>query len=137
MGHDDPAATIVAMGKNLFQLKEKKKDLEAQLKEINKEKAILEDTKLPELMETHEIPKLTIDGHGTLYTQAIVYANILVEDRDTANTWFKGNGHGSLVKETIHAGSLKSWVKEQMDEGKEVPEFCNAKPRTVARTRKA
>lgn len=131
----DPVKKVIAAAKKLAELRDKKKKLEDELKYVNIEKGLLETNTLPKLMEDHEIEKMTIEGVGTLYTQTGVYASILAADRDEAHIWFKEHGHGDLVKEAIHHSTLRSWVKEQLEEGKTVPEFLHAKPVTTARIR--
>jgi len=131
----DKVAEIIEAAKHLRALKDKKAELEEALKEVNKEKERLETKTLPDMMEAQEIDKMTIDGVGTLYTQAGVYAYIYASDRDMAFDWFKRHGHEDIVKEQIHFKTLTSWVKDQMSQGQEVPEWCNAKPTVTARIR--
>jgi len=131
----DPVNLIIEKAKRLFELRSEKQSLEERLKEINIEKGNLETQILPTLMAEHEIEKMTIEGIGTLFTQSAVYAYIYAVDRDMAHEWFKSHGHEDLVKESVHHSTLKSWVKDQLEEGKEVPVFLNAKPLTIARIR--
>ena len=132
----DPAEKLVEKARELSDLRDEKNDLEEQLKEVNKKKAVLEIFTIPDMMADLAIDKMTIQGVGTLYTQAGVYAHIKVEDHVRAHTWFRENGHGALVKESVNHNSLKGWVKEQFAEGKEVPDYFNAKPTTTARIRR-
>lgn len=132
----DPIKSITDAAKRLADVREVKANLEAQLKEVNKEKEDLEARQLPKLMDEQEIEKLTIEGVGTLYLESGVYAYIMAADRGIANDWLRSNGHGDIIKETIHHGTLKSWVKEQLGNGQPVPEFFNAKPIQTARIRR-
>ena len=129
-------AQLIEAAKELGALRDQKEELEARLKEINKAKTELETQKLPKMMEDAEVEKMTIEGVGTLYTQAGVYASVLAADREMAYDWLRENGHGDIVKETVHHQSLTAWVKEMLGDGNEVPEFFNAKPTTTARLRK-
>lgn len=132
----DPTDKIVTAAKKLDALRDEKKRLEDELKEVNKQKGKLEMQTLPKLMADAEIQKMSIEGIGTLFTKNNVFAHIREEDRPKAFDWFRDNGHGGLIKETVHFKTLTSWAKEQLEEGKEVPKFCNAKPVTLARIRR-
>lgn len=131
----DATAKITKMAHELKALRDRKEQLEAELKEVNKKKDRLENNDLPREMEDQEITKVSIENLGTLYLQSSVYAYINVEDREKANDWFKANGYGDIVKESVHHGTLKGWVREQLETGHDVPDFCNAKPTLVARIR--
>lgn len=127
---------VIHHARRLRWLKNKKELLESELKVINTERLALEEHTLPKLMEDHDIERMKIKDVGTLYTQSAVRAYILVADVLEAHQWFKDNGHGALVKETVHHSTLKAWVKEQIENGKDVPSNLNAKAYTVARIRK-
>lgn len=126
---------VIEGGKLLFELRALKQELEDKLKIVNKQKTLLEEHTLPTLMADAEIEKVTIEGHGTLSTQSKVRAYILVDDIFEAHQWFKDNGHGSLIKESVHHATLKAWCKERMEDGQDVPEILHAKPYTIARIR--
>lgn len=132
----DPTKQVIAHAKRLAKLRDQKEELENKLKEINKEKADLEQNVLPKMMEDYEIEKMSIDGVGTLFTKQGVYCRILAEEREMAQQWFKDHGHGDIVKEYIFPQTLTSWVKEQFEEGREVPSFLAAKPTTTAQIRR-
>ncbi len=127
---------LIDSAKKLGKLRDKKEQLESELKDINKMKAELEEHILPRMMEDFEITKMTIKDVGTLYIQGSVRAYINVGDIEEAHQWFRVNGHGALIKEGIHWATLKSWVKEQIEEGKKVPDICHPKPYTIARIRR-
>lgn len=130
------AEQLIEAAKELGRLRDQKEELEAELKVINKAKTELETQRLPQMMEDAEVEKMTIEGVGTLYTQAGVYASILASDRDKAYDWLREHGHGDIVKETVHHQSLTAWVKEMLGDGNQLPEFFNAKPTTTARLRR-
>jgi len=130
------AENLIEAAKELGALRDRKEELEAELKVINKAKTELETQRLPQMMEDAEVEKMTIEGVGTLYTQAGVYASILASDRDKAYDWLREHGHGDIVKETVHHQSLTAWVKEMLGDGNQLPEFFNAKPTTTARLRR-
>ena len=48
--------------------------------------------------------------------------SIKVGDQAEMYQWFKDNGHGTIVKETIFAASLTSWVNAQKTANLPVPE---------------
>lgn len=132
----DPAKQIIKAAKQLAELRDRKEELEEQLKEVNKAKGKLETQTLPKLMEDAEVDKITIEGIGTLYTQQMVRATIYASERDEVYEWFRENGHADLVKETIYNQTLTAWIKEQLEEGNEVPAFLNHELLEVARIRR-
>lgn len=131
-----PAQKIIQAAKLLAKLRDRKEKLEAELREVNKEKGKLEQQTLPKMMADAEIEKMTIEGIGTLYTQISYRGYINADDRDLANQWFKENGHGAIVKEMVHPRTLVAWVKDQMAEGKKVPDFLHAEVFDTARIRR-
>lgn len=133
---NDAEKKLLASAQKLSDLKDKKEELEKELTEVNKAKAKLEEHTIPRMMEDFEIEKIKFKDIGTLYTQGSVRAYINVGDVEEAHQWFRDNGHGALIKEGIHWATLKSWVKEQIEEGKKVPDICHPKPYTIARIRR-
>lgn len=115
-------ARLIACGKKLHNLKSVKDDLEKQLKAVNAEITELSTQVIPDLMEQLEVPKITIDGIGTLFKRPEVYAYVLAERREDFHTWLREHGHGDLVKETVHPATLKAFAKEQLSEGNPLPE---------------
>ena len=128
---------LIELGKELFDLKAEKEELEEKLKEINKRKEVLEVHEIPNLMQDTEITKFTIDGYGTIYKKNDVRAYIRVDNQEEAFDWLNENGHGDIIKETVHWATLRKWANEMLEENKEIPGFIEVTPITVAMTRRS
>jgi hypothetical protein len=120
----------------LKSLKDDKKDYEDKVKTINKRISELEEQIIPKFMEAQELRKVVFDNLGTIYLTPQVRANVKVANRFTVHQWFKDNGFSDLVKETIFAKSLQSWVKERLENGEDIPEGIDKSLSMVARLRR-
>jgi len=104
-------------------LKDEKDRLEAQLTHINKEARELQERVLPRLLEDAEIEKLTIAGAGTIYVKQELYVSMTKSeggDEAPFYDWARNNAP-DLVVDYIHPARLKSWTKEMLEQGKEIP----------------
>jgi hypothetical protein len=64
------------------------------------------------------------DGRGRIVKPSLnPKPAIKDENKATVYQWFKDNGQGSIVKETVHHASLVSWVKAQREANKPIPEL--------------
>lgn len=111
--------SMFAVADTLRELREKKKLIDGQLKEINA--AIEEaDGKLVEMMVDAEMQKF--DRAGKLfYLSTRLYASPAKGRREFLYAWLRENGYGDLVRETVYAQSLAAFVRELMEEDDELP----------------
>lgn len=121
----------------LYELRQEKEHLESMLKDVNKEKEHLEKQVIPELMDDLEITKLKIEGIGTMYLQSDLYYNVLAADREKAYNWLREEGHGDIISETVPYQTMRSFLKERMEEGDTIPDVFNVKPIQVAKLRRS
>lgn len=128
--------SITELGKKLFELKASKEQTEAALTEINKR---ITDTvaQLAKKMEDGEIPKFSIDGHGTLTLGTELYVNVKADDREKLHDWLRATKNEALIKETVNPKTLQAFAKEQIANMKALPDFISALPSPTVRTRKA
>jgi hypothetical protein len=49
------------------------------------------------------------------------HANVSKERQPKFFAWLRANKHGSLIKEVVHPATMKSWIKELIDENKPLP----------------
>lgn len=108
---------ITKLAKEMYDLKAEKDQLEERLGVLNSRYDNLSKTILPQIMDDMEQDKVSIKGVGTVYLQAEVQASIPSVESEAAIAWLKKNGHGDIVKETVHPGTLKAWTKEQISTG--------------------
>jgi hypothetical protein len=119
-------STLSDLGRELSELKLKKKDLEDQVKSVNKQITALAIGKLPELMSELDIPKFVVEGIGTFYIQDKLEISVLADDRPEVYAWLRDHGHGSLVVDYVWPRTLGAWAKEQLNEGQVLPDTMKA-----------
>ena len=128
---------LTSMCHDLRDLKNQKEELEAQLKDVNKRIRKLAEQQIPEYMEENEIEKLSVAGVGTVYLTQKVYANVKAENREAFMDWLRETGHEDLIKEQVHPSTLNAFAKEQISEGKELPEVLDARLYPTATLRRS
>ena len=80
------------------------------------------------------------DGKGTFTHQSgarvslrhEVYTGVAKDQHEAFHAWLRANGHGDLIKETVHAQTLKGWARERLEEGEPLPPMVAAHFETVA-----
>ncbi len=99
-------------------LREQKAETEQALRDIN---AQIEQTdyELSELMAETETQNFTRAG-TMFYLTSTTRASAVADRKDELNAALKAEGFGDLVKETVNANSLSSFVKEQMEENEDI-----------------
>lgn len=118
---------LTSMVHDLRELKDRKEALEEKLKQINKGIRDLAEQRIPEYMNENEIEKFTVEGVGTCFLTTKVYANVKSEDKDAFFDWLRENGNGDLIKESVHPSTLNAFAKEQLTEGKALPDVLTAR----------
>lgn len=113
---------IFEMADRLKAAKEHKKELDAQVKEVNAEIEQL-DLALSDAMAEQEVERFSRNG-STFYLNTRLFASPVAGRKDELMQTLKDNGYGSLVVETVNANTLASFVKEQKAaNGDEIPEW--------------
>lgn len=113
---------IFEMADRLKAAKEHKKELDAQVKEVNAEIEQL-DLALSDAMAEQEVERFSRNG-STFYLNTRLFASPAAGRKDELMQTLKDNGYGSLVVETVNANTLASFVKEQKAaNGDEIPEW--------------
>lgn len=127
---------LVAMVRDLRTAKDRKKELEDELKTVNGKIRSLAEHEIPDYMEENDIDKLSVEGVGTCYLTQKVYASVKVDDREGFYEWLRENGNADLIKETVYPATLNAFAKEQLSEGKALPEMCEARLYPTANLRR-
>ena len=109
---------IFEMADKLKAAKERKKELETQVKEVNAEIEQF-DLALSDAMMEQEVERFSHSG-STFYLNTRLYASPASGRKDELMQALKDNGYGSIVVETVNAGTLASFVKEQMASNEDV-----------------
>ena len=102
---------IFEMADKLKAAKERKKELETQVKEVNAEIEQL-DLALSDAMAEQEVERFSRNGN-TFYLNTRLFASPAAGRKDELMQTLKDNGYGSLVVETVNANTLASFVREQ------------------------
>lgn len=111
---------IFELADQLKAAKDKKKELDAKVKEISAEIDQL-DQALSDAMAEAECERFSRNG-STFYLNTRLFASPIAGHKEDMFQALKDNGYGEIVTETVNANTLASFVKEQMAEnGDEVP----------------
>ena len=120
------ANTIFTTAEELRLLKEEKKQMESQVKELNAQIEAMESALTSE-MALQELEKFSYKGH-TFYLNSRLYASPVAGCKEDMLAAMKQNGYGDLVTETVNAQTLSSFIREQQEAtGQEVPEWLQGK----------
>jgi len=76
---------------------------------------------LPDRMEDEGLASMNVMGTGRISLRTDVYANIPAPTRENAFNWLRGMGHGGMIKETVHSGTLKALMKSILRDGGDLP----------------
>lgn len=115
---------IFALADRLKAAKDRKKDLDAQIKEVT---AAIEqlDLALSDAMAEAECERFSRNG-STFYLNTRLFASPVAGHKEELFQALKDNGFGEIVTETVNANTLASFVKEQMSlNNDEIPEWIS------------
>ncbi len=115
---------IFEMADKLKAAKDRKKELDAQIKDVNAEIDSL-DLALSDAMAEAELERFSRNG-STFYLNTRLFASPAAGRKDDLMQTLKDQGYGSIVVETVNANTLASFVKEQMAANEDVlPEWLS------------
>lgn len=105
------------------ELSEMKDLLTEQLEQVNKQREEC-ITEINDYMEAKGLDRTgSYDGLGYISAvKPMVYATFAEEDRSVVFSYLSQQGRADLIKSTVNAKSLSSFVKEYLDSGEEIPE---------------
>lgn len=121
------------MNESLFELadrlkaaRDRKKELDAETKANNAQIEDL-DQQLSEAMAEQEVDRFSRNG-SLFYLSSRLFASPKAGEKDAMIAALRENGFGSLVTETVNAGTLASFAKERMAETEtgELPGWLDA-----------
>lgn len=123
---DSELATIASLAEEQVLLEDEITNLNEIInKKVGKFREIAE-VKLPEAMRDVGLTSITLESGKTVTLKDNIYASISKARQEEAFKWLRDNGHGSLIKErvvneSVHSGTLKAFVREQLQAGKPLP----------------
>jgi len=103
---------IFEMADKLKAAKDRKKELDAEVKDVTAEIESL-DLALSEAMAEAELDRFSRNG-STFYLNSRLFASPAAGRKEELMQALKDQGFGSIVVETVNANTLSSFVKEQM-----------------------
>ena len=123
---------ILQMADQYRTMQEQKKELDAQVKSLGEEIRKL-DLALSDAMAEAELDRFSHNG-TTFYLKSRLFASPAAGKQEAMIKALKANGYGSIVKESVNANTLASFIKEQRElTGKEVPEWLGDTVNTFER----
>ncbi len=96
-------------------------DLKTQQKEAQKLWDFLSLNVAPDRFEKQNVTNITIEGYR-YGLRADLQTSVLKDNRVALYDWLREHDMEDLITETVHAMTLKAWVKEQMMAGNELPD---------------
>jgi len=108
------ASMMSVLAEEISSLNDKKRVLQADYDAIRKHA-------LPDAMDAEGISNMSVVGIGRINLRSDLYATIPAANKPAAFDWLRGTGHGGVVKEEVHTGTLKALLKSLIREGKELP----------------
>lgn len=115
---------IFEMADKLKAVKDRKKELDAQVKEVNAEIESL-DLALSDAMAEAELDRFSRNG-STFYLNTRLFASSAAGRKDDLMQVLKDQGYGSIVVESVNANTLASFVKEQIAANEDmIPEWLS------------
>jgi hypothetical protein len=107
-------SSVFELADELRVLKEQKKSLEAELKEINRNISERE-AELAQHMITEELSSFQRGGR-TFYLSTKTFISAAAGKKPRLVAWLKQSPHKELVREDIHAQTLSAWARELLEE---------------------
>lgn len=100
--------------------------LTKELKNAREQLRIVQEDILPPKMEADGMKTITLSGIGRLNNNPQFRASVIAEHQPAMRQWLVDNGWEALVQETVNSSTFKSWVKERLTEGDDIPmEYIN------------
>lgn len=116
---------IFHLADQLKAAKDKKKELDAQVKELGAEIEQL-DLALSDAMTEAECERFSRNG-TTFYLNTRLFASPMAGRKEDMFQALKSNGYAELVTETVNANTLASFVKEQKElNNDEIPDWISS-----------
>lgn len=106
------------MLRKMRKIRDRKDEISAEEKHLNAEYDAL-NRNVMDIYNARDIQSMKVEGVGTAYRQTTVQTKCINDDALAA--WLDERGEGSISKRTVHPATLKSYYKECLENGNEVP----------------
>lgn len=111
---------LFSVADNLVALRDRKKELEEELKDVNTQIAEIEKTLVDKMIE-EEMQNFTRNGRQFILTSRL-YVSAKAGMMENICAWMKQHGLEDMVKEHVHPQTLQAWCKETVEETGTLPE---------------
>lgn len=126
---DPSMSELVKLGDELEVLKEEMDKLDLEKKVLKERYDRLRFTLIPDMMQSVGI--VDSSGHGrfsigsgsTISLRTELHAGYKKADQGRVFAWLRERGMGDVIQETVHHGTFRSLAREQLAEGKTLPDF--------------
>ena len=134
-----PEVSLIDLARKLLDLKQQKKDFAETAKASGQQIGTLSDSMVKE-MDDCEMEKFTAFD-TTFYVKITLHASLPAENREKFIRRLRARKLGHIVKPTINANTLTAFVKEQIQEFGQAPDWIadlvNTYSKPAIATRKA
>lgn len=120
----------------LRELKDRKEALEEDLKVVNKKISYYADYLLPEVMEEQGLSSFKVPKIGSITLGEKVYASVKADNRGDFFEWLRATGNDALITEQVHPQTLTAFVREQLQNGSELPDAVTFQVKKIATLRR-
>lgn len=115
--------TAEAGGRRLWELEKQLEQMAAAMAPLSAEYEHLRKRTLPQIAEdsgvTSVVIQFTPEYRGRVGLTSDLYVQIL--NQSEGFDWLRDHGHGDLIKEGVHSGSLKAAMKRRIESGQGTP----------------
>ena len=103
------------------ELRDKKAKLKSELRTIEAKIDALTVDVIPDKLAEDGFKNVRVDGVGQIKLSTQAFCSTRAGMSEAVREWMVEHGFGELVTETINPATLKSFIKEQMEHGGDVP----------------
>lgn len=114
--------TPVELVRAMYNLRQQKDAMEADLKVITAEFDFLRGVKIPSKFEDEGISLLKVEGIGRCNLTGDLQATIPADKKEAAFQFLRDTGREDLIQETVNSSTLKAAVKNMIQTNQDIPD---------------
>lgn len=123
------------IGAELESLEKEIGALEAVVKELGSKKQFLKEVALPQALEREGLKNIRLASGKGYTTVDELYVSVVSNHKEDFIAWLDAHGEGDIAPRTVNAQTVKSWYKQGLKEGRELPyDLVTVHTKTVARS---
>lgn len=122
MSNSDQMAELRFICEQMRAIEARKDELEAALKEVNKEYDNLRLRVIPEKMEALGVKNVTFEGLGRVQLASDLYASTREGQKEAGIQWLRDCGYDGMISETYNASFIKALFRRMIEQGAEIPD---------------